>query len=131
MTTRYIPALATNNLCYDATTLIFDKEFHYCIEIRRLKFLKNSKFPDIVYVTNQCTHFSKYQREPRGAAIESYVRYMALTKSRGIVLDANKKYIFEVLQMPISVDTGTSQHSLKISVTQSHIPDKKYCMSAT
>ena len=49
-----MPALANKILHYNADAMSFNKKFHNCGEIGRMKFLEKSTRPDLAYATHLC-----------------------------------------------------------------------------
>ena len=68
-TARKIPAVKKKILRRNATVPKFDSRFQYYGAIGRIKFLKKSMLPNIVYATNQCVKFYEEPRVRYGAAV--------------------------------------------------------------
>jgi hypothetical protein len=65
-------------------------EFHYRSVIGQLNYLANTTRPDIAFAVHQCARFSNDPKEPHVKAVKRIVRYLAGTRTKGLILQPEK-----------------------------------------
>ena len=94
--TRDVPAATTVKMRADDDGDPFDGHFNYRSIIGKLNFLEKSTRPDISYAVHQCARFSANPKQVDGRAVKQIGRYLAGTRSRGLVLKPQDKENFDV-----------------------------------
>ena len=94
--TRDVPAATTVKMRADDDGEPFDGHFNYRSVIGKLNFLEKSTRPDISYAVHQCARFSANPKQVHGRAVKQIGRYLAGTRSRGLVLKPQDKENFDV-----------------------------------
>ena len=84
---------------------------------RETHFLEKSKYPKVLYATQQRARFSEDYMEPHGADIENMDHYLEAKDLTELFYILRKTRAWKFFQMPISVVTGTRRQLLKVSVT--------------
>jgi hypothetical protein len=74
----------------------FNEKWDYRSVIRKLNFLEKSTRPEIAYAVHQCARFSSNPKKSHANAIKYLCRYLAATKTKGLILQADPSKSFEV-----------------------------------
>jgi hypothetical protein len=74
----------------------FDEKWDYRSIIGKLNFLEKSTRPEIAYAVHQCARFASNPRKSHANAVKYLCRYLAATKDKGLILQADPTKSFEV-----------------------------------
>jgi hypothetical protein len=74
----------------------FNEKWDYRSVIGKLNFLEKSTRPEIAYAVHQCARFSSNPKKSHANAIKYLCRYLAATKTKGLILQADPSKSFEV-----------------------------------
>ena len=91
-----IPAASTVKMRSDDDGDPFDGHFHYRSVIGKLNFLEKSTRPDISYAVHQCARFAANPKQIHGRAVKQIGRYLASTRTLGILLNPQEDANFDV-----------------------------------
>ena len=74
----------------------FNETWDYRSVIGKLNFLEKSTRPEIAYAVHQCARFSSNPKQSHANAVKYLCRYLAATKTKGLILRADHNKSFEV-----------------------------------
>jgi hypothetical protein len=74
----------------------FKEDWDHRLVIGKLNFLEKSTRPEIAYAVHQCARFSSNPKQSHANAVKYLCRYLAGTKTKGLILPADPSKSFEV-----------------------------------
>jgi len=88
--TKDTPASKSVKLNRDLHGAPFTEEWNYRSVIGKLNFLEKSTRCDLSYSVHQCARFSADPRQSHATAVKRIVKYLILTRDKGIILNPQK-----------------------------------------